>query len=413
MPAAPRFAVLLATLPLLLSGTPTSLWGQGGTADTLRLTLAMVLTQVREEHPIWKAGSAKVDAARARAGERSGMPNPKVNIAPAALTEVRIEVLQPLRSPWEGSALRGIGVRDVAAARADAEADRRGVLLDAAQRFVDGLRSTRALTLAMEAESLAQHTVNELAPGEGVDSTEDLAGLQTLVSLDEARRAGVRARLQHAIAQARLALVLGQNPGTAILFEGELAEVAPLTAPSGALVTALATDPKSARLEQEAERAGQEARLARARRWPALEIGPAITLGDKNRLGVALGISIPVWNRQRDAIRAAGAERDTALSGIAVRQRELSVQVTEALVTLTRAASELELLRGGALARAARANALAERAALQRGVYVLAWLAARKAYLDARAAELDLEWQAAQARLLLRSVTGSLVMEAP
>ncbi len=413
MPAAPRFAVLLATLPLLLSGTAVSLRAQGGPIDTLRLTLATVLTQVREEHPIWKAGSAKVDAARARAGERSGMPNPKVSIAPAALTEVRIEVLQPLRSPWEGSALRGIGVRDVAAARADAEADRRAVLLDAGQRFVDGLRSTRALTLAMEAESLAQHTVSELAPGEGVDSTEDLAGLQTLVSLDEARRAGVRARLQHAIAQARLALVMGQNPGTAILFEGELAEVAPLTAPSGALVTALATDPKSARLEQEAERAGQEIRLARARRWPALEIGPAITLGDRNRLGVALGISIPVWNRQRDAIRAAGAERDTALSGIAVRQRELSVLVTEALVTLTRAASELELLRGGALARAARAHALAAQAARQRGVYVLAWLAARKAYLDARAAELDLEWQAAQARLLLRSVTGSLVMEAP
>lgn len=410
MPAAPRLAVLLATLPLLLSGAAASLRAQGGATDTLRLTLAMVLTQVREEHPIWKAGSAKVHAARARAGERSGMPNPKVSIAPAALTEVRIEVLQPLRSPWEGSALRGIGVRDVAAARADAEADRRGVLLDAAQRFVDGLRSTRTLTLAIEAESLAQHTVNDLAPGEGVDSTEDLAGLQTLVSLDEARRAGVRARLQHAIAQARLALVMGQNPGTAILFEGELAEVAPLTAPSGALVTALATDPKSARLEQEAERAGQEARLARARRWPALEVGPAITLGDKNRLGVALGISIPVWNRQRDAIRAAGAERDTALSGIAVRQRELSVLVTEALVTLTRAASELELLRGGALARAARAHALAAR---QRGVYVLAWLAARKPYLDARAAELDLEWQAAQARLLLRSVTGSLVMEAP
>lgn len=232
----------------------------------------MLLTQVREEHPIWRAGSAKVDAARAAA-----------------------------------------------------EADRRGALLDAAQRVVDGLRSARALTLAMEAESLAQHTVNGLAPGEGVDSTEDLAGPQTLVSLDEARRAGVRARLQHTIAQARLALVMGQNPGTALLFEGELAEVAPLTAPGGALVTALATDPKSARLEQEAERAGQEARLA--------------------------------W--------------------------------------------------------AARAHALAEQAARQRGVYVPAWLAARKAYLDARAAELDLEWQAAQARLLLRSVTGSLVMEAP
>jgi hypothetical protein len=47
----------------------------------------------------------------------------------------------------------------------------------------------------------------------------------------------------------------------------------------------------------------------------------------------------------------------------------------------------------------------------QRGTYILAWLAARQAYLGARLAELDLEWQAAQARLLLRHLSGSLVME--
>jgi hypothetical protein len=71
------------------------------------------------------------------------------------------------------------------------------------------------------------------------------------------------------------------------------------------------------------------------------------------------------------------------------------------------------LLRGRTLARAARALTLAEQAAPQRGPFVLAWLAAREAYLDARVAELDLEWQAAQARLVLRSVTGSLIMEEP
>ena len=145
----------------------------------------------------------------------------------------------------------------------------------------------------------------------------------------------------------------------------------------------------------------------------ALAVGPSFTVGDHTDLGVALGLAIPALNRQREAVRAARAERDTALARVELRHRELSALITEALVTLTRAETELALLRGGTLARAGRAVRLAEEAAPQRGAYVLAWLAAREAYLTARAAELDLEWEAAEARILLRHLTGSLIMEAP
>jgi cobalt-zinc-cadmium efflux system outer membrane protein len=400
-------------LLLLLAVEPAPAVGQGSPTDTLHLSLADLLTQMREKHPIWKAGSAKVVAARARAAERSSTPNPEISFAPAALTQVRLELLQPVRWPWESSALRRVGVQDVAAATAGAEVDQRAVMLDAAQRFADGLRSTRTLALAIEAESLAQHAVEQVIPQVGPDQDADLPGLQVLVSLDEARRAAVRAQLEYTITQARVAAALGLDPATPIAFEGELGTIAPLTAPDAALSTALATDPTSTLLEHEADRATEEARLARSRRWPAVELGPAVTVGDRWQLGLALGLTLPVWNRQRDAARAAHAERDTALAGIEARHRELAALVAEALATLTRADAELGLLRGGALARAARAHALAEQAMPQGGAYVLAWLAARKAYLDTRAAELDLEWQAAEARLLLRSLTGSLVMEEP
>jgi outer membrane protein TolC len=413
MRAAQSPVVPVIALLFLLAGQPAAGGAQGTAGDTLRLSLAEVLTQVRQEHPIWRAGSARVAAARARAAERSRTPTPSINVATAALTDVQVELLQPLRWPWEGSALKGVGIQDVAVATAEAEADRRAVLLDAAQRFADGLRTTRTLALAMEAESLAQHTVNQVAPGDRPDQTADLAGLQTLVSLDEAHRARVRAELQHIISQARLAVVLGRDPETPVIFEGELAAIAPLTDREAALASALATDPKSARLAHEAARAQQEVRLARARRWPALAVGPALTVGDKSRLGLALGFSFPAWGRQRDAVRAAHAERDTALARIDVRHREITALVAEALVTLTRADTELVLLRSGTIARAARALSLAEQAAPQRGAYVLAWLAARAAYLDAREAEVDLEWQSAEARLLLRDLTGSLIMEEP
>lgn len=415
----PHFSsVLLPAIPAIvlvagMAGWAPAVHSQVSPGDTLRLSLADVLTQVRDEDPIWKAGSARVVAARARAAERNSNPWPTIRLGTSGSSDVRLELLQPLRWPWEGSALKAIGVQDVAVATADAEADRRGGLLKAGQRFADGLRSTRALGLAVEAESLAQHTVDQVVAENQPDQAADLAGLQTLVSLDEARRARVRAALQHSLSQSRLAVLLGRDPGTSITFDGELAAIAPLTAPEAALASALATDPKAVGLEHEAERAVQESRLARARRWPALAVGPSVTVGDHTDLGVALGFAIPAWKRQREAVRAARAERDTALARVDLRHRELSALITEALVTLTRAKTELALLRGGTLARAARALRLAEEAAPQRGAYVLAWLAAREAYLTARAAELDLEWEAAEARILLRHLTGSLIMEAP
>ncbi|HSE46198.1 MAG TPA: TolC family protein [Gemmatimonadales bacterium] len=408
MHAAPFLAAPAIVVLVVLAGPPAAAQVQPSPADTLHLSLADVLTHVREEHPIWKAASAKVLAAQARAADRSSTPNPRLRVEPEALTAVRVELLQPIRWPWESSALKGVGVRDVAVATADAEADRRAVLLDAAQSFADGLRSARALTLAMEAESLAQHTVDEVASA--VEPAE-LAGLQTMISLDEARRAVVRAQREQTIAQARLAVLLGDESDAPIVLGGDLETIAQLTAPEAALASALATDPKSARLGEEAARADQEARLARARRWPSFELGPAVTVGERTRVGLALGLILPLWNRQREAVRAAHAERDTALAGIEVRHRELRAMVLEALVTLARAETELGLLRSGGLARTARANTLAEQAAPQGGAYVLVWLAAREAYLEARAAELDLEWQGAEARLVLRSLTGSLVME--
>jgi outer membrane protein TolC len=286
-------------------------------------------------------------------------------------------------------------------------------MLEVAQDFADGLRSTRVLTLTQEAESLAQHAVDVISPGGGADQDGELAGLQALVSLDEARRAAVRAQLQLTATQTRLAVVLGHDPGTPIVFEGELATIAPLTAPEAALASALTADPTSTRLEHEVERAGAEARLARARRWPAFELGPAVTVGDRSRLGLALGFTLPLWNRQSDAVGAANAERDTALARLDLRHRDLVALVAEALTTLTRSEAELRILRGGALTRAARAHNLTEQSAPEGEAYVLALLAARNAYLDARLADLDLEWEGAKARLLLRSLTGSLVMEEP
>jgi len=409
----PTRAALVLACAALLAGAVAPLAAQGpAVADTLRLSLADVLERVRAEHPAWRTGRARIRSAEARAQERSSFPDPRVSVSPQSVTEVRLELLQPFRWPWETGALRGVGRREVAGITAGVEAGRRDVLLQAAARFVDGLRSLADFRLAQEHEALARRAAERLVPPDATLAATDLAALQAQVALDEAERATVRARLQHNLNQSRLAVALGQEPATFVIFEGTLAEVAPLTTPEAALQSALATDPATLSLEQQAHRADEEARLARMRRWPSFELGPAVTLGDRNRLGVAVGINIPVWNRQRAALRAASADKDTASAQMEVRRREVSQQVTEALTILTRTRTELALLRDGDLVRARRATELAERSAGQGDTYALAWLLAIRAYSEARGAELELEWQAAQARVLLRSLTGSLIIEA-
>ena len=182
--------------------------------------------------------------------------------------------------------------------------------------------------------------------------------------------------------------------------------------PNG-LTGAATADAEALRLASEADRATQAARLARARRWPELALGPSASLEGRAVLGMSFGVGLPLWNRQGSGVRAAAAEREAALARLDARRRELDAAVVEATSTLARARRELDALRSGELARAEQAESLAARALQQGGPYLASWLAARQAYLDARRVELDLEWQAARARLLLRHLTGTLLAEEP
>jgi cobalt-zinc-cadmium efflux system outer membrane protein len=397
---------------LLLLLAPVCAGAQGASQDTLRLSLADVLTRVRAEHPLVRAGAAQVAAAVANAAQRRRYPNPTLEFDRTTLREVdNVRLMQPIRWPREGAALRGLGAAEVATARAEADGLLRDAALDVAQRFVDGVRRVRALALAAEDESLAQRTVDRAVAARQLGQTGDLSVLQGQVSLDAARRGRIGAEAEHRAAAQTLALVLGLDPAAPLAFQGDLAALAPLAAPESALVRALAGDPEAGRLAGAAARAGQEGRLARARRWPEIELGPAAGLGKTSTFGLALGLSLPLWNRQGDAVRAAEAIRAAALARLDFRRREVAALVTEATSTLTRAAQELDLLRSGELARAKQAESLAARALEQGGPYLTAWLTARQAYLDARRAELDLEWEAARARVTLRSLAGTLIAE--
>jgi outer membrane protein, heavy metal efflux system len=410
-PMSRRQTHTLLTLAALLLGAAT-VQAQAAPNDTLRLSLNDVLARVRLDHPAVLAGAATIRAAEARAAQLRRYTNPSLDLERVTFSEVEyIGFLQPIRWPWESSALKGVGAAEVTVAAAAAEQERRVIALDATERLVDGLRDGRSLAIAVEAESLAQSVVERVGSARALGQVGDLQVLQAQVSLDAARRTKVGAEADLRASTVGIALLLGNNSATPIAFVGDLATLLPVGALDSALVHADSVDPESARLEAEAERARQEGRLARARRWPELAVGPAVSISRLSTFGISFGLGIPLWNRQGDAMRAAAADRESALAHREARQRELSILVLEARSTTDRTERELSLLRTGELARAEQTVSLAARALQQGGPYMTIWLTARQAYLDARRAELDLEWQAARARLLLRHLSGTLLAE--
>jgi outer membrane protein TolC len=402
----------LFILCVLLSGPLGPLGAQTVANDTLHLSLAGVLARGRAEHPLARASGALVSAAEARAAALKVYENPRLEIDRTTFRELdNLRLVQAIRWPAEGRALSGLGLAQIASARADSTGQQRNLALELAQRYSDALRQSRMVALAVEAESLAQRAVERAVAARQLVQTGDLTVLEVQVSLDEARRARRGAESERHASGAALAILLGYDSERPVVFEDDLPLLAPAPAPDSLLGRALAADPESARWRSEVERATREVDLARARRWPQIELGPAANIGDSVTVGLTLGLSLPFWNRQSAAMRAAAADRGVALAQLEGRRRELAASVLEALSTLARVEGELGMLRSGELARAQQAALLAGRALEQGGPYLSVWLTARQAYLDARRAELDLEWQAAGARLLLNHLAGTLSAE--
>jgi outer membrane protein TolC len=407
--AARRYLFLLC---VLASGHLEPLGAQTVSNDTLRLSLARVLERARTEHPVGRAGAAQVSAAEARAAALRVHENPRLEIDRTNFRELdNLRLVQTIRWPAESRALGGVGRAQVASARADATGQQRDLVLELAQRYTDALRQVKMVTLAAEAESLAQRAVDRAVAARQLVQTGDLTVLEVQVSLDAARRVRRSAEAERDASAAALAILLGEDPGRPVAFQDDLALLAPVSNPESLPALALAEDPESAKWQSEAERATREVDLARARRWPQLELGPSATIGESTTVGLTFGLSLPVWNYQGTSMRAAAADRDAALARLETRRLELAASLLQARTALTRVDGELALLRGGELARAQQAALLAGRALEQGGPYLSAWLTARQAYLDARRAELDLEWEAARARLLLRHLAGTLSLD--
>ncbi len=156
------------------------------------------------------------------------------------------------------------------------------------------------------------------------------------------------------------------------------------------------------------QQAEQELRLAIARQFPGVSLGPSFEKdveGSKG-LGLAGSFEIPLFDRNQGEIALKVAARERARAEYTALLHELRARAFEARASLKRAREEVELEQRDVVPLIERTEALFEGALRARELTIFEWITARGRALEARGNLIDALVRYTNAVVDLESVTG-------
>jgi cobalt-zinc-cadmium efflux system outer membrane protein len=302
-----------------------------------------------------------------------------------------------------------------AATRSRFEDEGRNVLADVERAYHRLVSAEQRLALAQEIDALSarlQAAVGiELAEGEVSVLEANLASIESA----RARARALEAGGARTAAASELGRLVGLDPAVAIRTAGVPAGVGvgpPTAALDELLATALAERPDLRALEREMEGARQEERLARRASLPNLRVAALATREDPlldPRFGVAVGIELPLFNRNQGLTLRRRAE----ISEVAASRRALELRVRtdveNALLTYTTAEREVEILDVEMLGPIRQNQSLLEVAYREGKIDLASLLLLRNQLLDAELSYWA-AWERREiARTDLESATGEIL----
>lgn len=379
-----------------------------GVSEDLLVAIAL------RQHPdlaIVRARRGLADAVLIEAGL---WPNPEISLAvrggsPGMTAD--LDLLAALLRPGER-----------AARRTAAEAGQREALAEVAQaewRVVADVRRARLEIIAAVARQRAASDTAALTRrvAEGLerrhalgDATDlDLATARAdAAAADRALRESAATVAAHERALNRL---LGFPTTVAVPIAGRNDPLAMVDAagvvPSDSATEALHGRWDLAGAHAAFDRAEQELRLAIAKQYPALRIGPSASRdGDGTTIGGVLALELPLFDRNQGGIRAAEATRDEMRARYQALLQETLGQVADATAELRQGAADLAAIDADLMPAARRALDLADRAVQVREMGLIDYLAVRRVWLDAQRARLDAVTGAHRAQIALDAALG-------
>lgn len=155
------------------------------------------------------------------------------------------------------------------------------------------------------------------------------------------------------------------------------------------------------------DRAEHDLRLAIAKQYPALRIGPSASRDSEGTtIGGAISLELPIFDRNQGGIRAAETVRDEARARFQASLQHALADASEAAAAVRNASAEVAALDADLMPVARRALDLADRAVQARDMGVIDYLAVRRLWLDAQRARLDAVTTALRAQIALDAALG-------
>lgn len=307
--------------------------------------------------------------------------------------------------PWPGTLAAGRRAADQAATalEAQAEATRWALAAEARQAFAQlvAARALHALAQAAEddARTLRDLVIRRADLGEAREADRIKATVEWL--RQQRQRAAAEREAATAEAQVR-ALAVTPLPEPLAVSEPWLRPLAPSLDRTALVARAQKHSPRLRAARAEAAR--QQALLAQARQARVPDLGLSVFRRhevDRRATGVALGLTLPLWNARRGEIARADAAMRLGQAEAERAQLDLQIELEARIKDVQAAGDQLALLEHELLPAATRSAALV-RFAFEQGETSLLEL------LDAQRTWRDTQREAAEARRALSVAIGDV-----
>lgn len=347
-------------------------------------------------NPDLRARRARIGETEALLVAAGALPNPDLDgflrhgIGGAPATGFGIDLLFTVLGPDVRAAKREIADAKLAAARAEIASGEARLAADVRRSRIAVLSAAQAVRELEVEAALRDEALRLVQQQRALGEATELSLLVVDLDRSTQQRELREARQAHARERSTLVRMLGLPPNFLLVLTGE----------SEPLEVADRADPTDAELDRrlleartdlqvlaDAYQAAEgELRLACARQFPLLRIGPSFErdVEGSQGLGMAGSVELPLFDRNQGEIAEKLAARDRARVEYVARLHELRATAFAAREALRAAREEVARERAETLPLVERTEALFEAAFRAREMTVFEWLAARGRAVQAR-----------------------------
>lgn len=403
----------------LMHGLPAAAQQMGAPSDTLTLTLGSAQELALQLSPSFAATTQGAAVARGEARSARQLPNPDFELEAPGASEGGLGAFQArVGQTIEWAGQRGLRIRaaqhGVAQAGAEVRDAARELVRDVSLLYLEAAVAAQRLELAERVAALNDRLVEavraQLAQGKVSPLDANLAEIED--GRARARLLAARRGLASALTGLKERIGLEAGRPVMVTLPEDLPET-PVLIEDSLTQTALRQRPDVAARSSGVAAAASRLNLARREAIPSLTVGPMLERNEANAsptFGFAVGITVPLWNRNRGAVAQWTAESRRAAYELTATELAVRAEVREAREALIYAREEVELFRASVLDPAQENQRLLDIAYEAGKIDLPTFLLVRNQLLDAETEYWDAWLAREQAKTRLLSATGSLDM---